>query len=141
MQIARPNIIFQLEYILFLWDLRPWLKKSVETYRTRPICNQLEANHVNIDTKYETRVDRLKLNKTRWTRPSSRDDSIDSVKIQRIEYQTEILCTNNQKNIYKKKIQTFRDSFEKPKHSKLETILTVMEFQITKKKKKNRDFT
>ena len=74
-------------------------------------------------------MDRLKLGKTRWTWSSSRDDLIDLMKIQRIESHTEILSTINQKT--KNGIQTFRDFSENPKHSKLEIILPVMEFQIT----------
>ena len=75
-------------------------------------------------------MDRLKLSKTRWTRPSLQDNSINSMKIQRIEYE-------EQKNL--KKIQTFRDSSEKPKHSKISEIF-VIEFQITTIKKKKKKF-
>ena len=49
---------------------------------TRPIRNQLGANLVDTDNKYENMSG---LVKTQWTRPSSRDDLIDSVKIQRIK--------------------------------------------------------
>ena len=57
-------------------------KKSVESSMTRPIRNQLSANRIDIDTRHETMSG---LAKTRWTRPSSQNDSIDWVKIQRIE--------------------------------------------------------
>ena len=49
---------------------------------TRPIHNRLGANLVDTDNRYETMSG---LVKTQWTRPSSRDDLIDSVKIQRIK--------------------------------------------------------
>ena len=69
-------------------------------------------------------MDRLKLGKNRWTRPSWRDDLINSMKIQRIGYPR----YEEPKNL--KKIQTFRDSSENPKHSKYLEI-PVIEFQIT----------
>ena len=57
-------------------------KKSAEFDTTRPICNRLGANRVDIDTRYEIMSGSVK---TRWTWPSSRDDLVDSLKIQRIE--------------------------------------------------------
>ena len=45
---------------------------------TRPIHDRLEANRVDTISKYETES---ALAKTRWTRPSLQDDSVNSEKI------------------------------------------------------------
>ena len=49
---------------------------------TQLIRNRLGANRIDINTRYETMSGSAKI---RWTMLSSRDDSIDWVKIQRIE--------------------------------------------------------
>ena len=58
-------------------------KNSAKPGTIRPIRNRLGANRVDNYTKYETKSGLVKI---QWTRPSSRDDSINSMKIQRIEY-------------------------------------------------------
>ena len=75
-----PEIIYSIAMILRLWDdLGTRFKKSTESGTTRSVHNRLRANCVNSDTGYETICGSVK------TRHSSRDDSIDSMKIQRIE--------------------------------------------------------
>ena len=51
-------------------------KNRSESDTTRSIHKRLRANRVNTVTRYETESVSVK---TRWTRPSSRDDSVNSV--------------------------------------------------------------
>ena len=56
----------------------PGFKKSLESGMTRSIRNRLGTNRVDTVTRYETIRGSTK---TRWTHPSSQDDSVNSMKI------------------------------------------------------------
>ena len=54
------------------------LKKSAESSTTRSIRNRLRTNQVDIVIRYKTIRG---LDKTRWSRPNSRDDLVNLMKI------------------------------------------------------------
>ena len=74
-------------------QFRSRFKKLVKFGMTQPtwsVRNQLGDNRIDTDTRYETLIESVK---TRWTCLSSRDDSINSVKIRK----SNLLNTKNQK--------------------------------------------